>query len=44
VNGEVVNIPSFQLKPGDIVSLRDKSKDNTSITSAVRGRNLSLPG
>src|SRR5215217_5883753 len=39
VNGEVVNIPSFQLKPGDIVGLREKAKDNTAITSHVRGRN-----
>ena len=42
VNGEVVNIPSFQLKPGDIVSLKDKSKDNTAVTSQIRGRNTKL--
>src|SRR3954467_368545 len=28
VNGAVVNIPSYQLKPGDMVSIKDKSKDN----------------
>jgi small subunit ribosomal protein S4 len=39
VNGQVVNVPSFQLKPGDIVSLKDKSKDNTAVTSQIRGRN-----
>ena len=39
VNGEVVNVPSFQLKPGDTVALKDKSKDNTSVTSQVRGKN-----
>jgi small subunit ribosomal protein S4 len=39
VNGEVVNIPSFQLKPGDIITLKEKSKDNTAITSQVRGKN-----
>ncbi|HEY1113985.1 MAG TPA: 30S ribosomal protein S4 [Chitinophagaceae bacterium] len=39
VNGQVVNIPSFQLKPGDVVSLKEKSKDNTAVTSQVRGRN-----
>jgi small subunit ribosomal protein S4 len=39
VNGEVVNVPSFQLKPGDVVSLKEKSKDNTAVTSQVRGRN-----
>jgi len=39
VNGEVVNVPSFQLKPGDVVALKDKAKDNTSVTSQIRGRN-----
>lgn len=39
VNGQVVNIPSFQLQPGDIVALKDKSKDNSAITSQVRGKN-----
>lgn len=39
VNGEVVNIPSFQLQPGDIVSLKDKSKDNSAVTSQIRGKN-----
>ncbi len=39
VNGEVVNVPSFQLKPGDIVGLKDKSKDNSSVTSQIRGKN-----
>jgi len=39
VNGQVVNVPSFQLKPGDIVSLKEKSKDNTAVTSQIRGRN-----
>ncbi len=39
VNGEVVNIPSFQLKPGDIVSLKEKDKANESLTGAIRGKN-----
>ncbi len=39
VNGDVVNVPSYQLKPGDIVSLKDKSKDNTAVTSQMRGKN-----
>lgn len=39
VNGVVVNIPSFQLKPGDIVSIKEKDKANTSITSQFRGKN-----
>jgi small subunit ribosomal protein S4 len=39
VNGEVVNIPSFQLKPGDTVSLKAKDKANESLTGAMRGKN-----
>ncbi|HNP20430.1 MAG TPA: 30S ribosomal protein S4 [Panacibacter sp.] len=39
VNGEVVNIPSFQLKPGDIVGLKEKTGANSSITSGIRGKN-----
>jgi small subunit ribosomal protein S4 len=39
VNGEVVNVPSFQLKPGDIVSLKEKSKDSTAVTSQMRSKN-----
>lgn len=27
VNGQVVNIPSFQVKPGDVVTVRPKSRD-----------------
>lgn len=39
VNGYVVNVPSYQLKPGDIISLKDKSKDNTSVTGLAKGKN-----
>jgi small subunit ribosomal protein S4 len=39
VNGEVVNVPSFSLKPGDIIGLKEKSKGNTSVTSQIRGKN-----
>src|SRR5689334_4145359 len=39
VNGDVVNIPSFQLNPGDIVTIKEGSKERTSITSVVRGKN-----
>ena len=39
VNGSVVNIPSYELKPGDIVGLKDKSKDNAAVTGQMRGRN-----
>jgi len=39
VNDQVVNIPSYQLKPGDIISIKEKDKANTSITSQFRGKN-----
>jgi len=39
VNGEVVNIPSYQLKPGDTIALKDKSDANSSLTSMIRGKN-----
>lgn len=38
VNGEVVNIPSYQLKPGDKVGLKEKSAHNSSVTSQIRGK------
>lgn len=39
VNGEVVNVPSFQLRPGDVITIKEGSKGRTSITSQVRGKN-----
>ena len=39
VNGEVVNVPSFQLKAGDIISLKEKDRGNASITGSMRGKN-----
>jgi small subunit ribosomal protein S4 len=39
VNGEVVNIPSYQLNPGDVVGYKPKSQHNTAITSQSRGKN-----
>ena len=39
VNGGVVNVPSFQLKAGDVIGLKDKSRENTAVTSQVRGKN-----
>jgi len=39
VNGDVLNIPSSRLKPGDIIGLKDKSVANSSVTSHIRGKN-----
>lgn len=35
VNGEVVNIPSYQLKPGDVVGVREKSKSLEAIERSL---------
>jgi small subunit ribosomal protein S4 len=35
VNGDVVNIPSFSLKPGDLVEVREKSKSLEAITNSL---------
>lgn len=39
VNDVVVNIPSFQLKPGDVVSIAIKSKESENIKSMMRPKN-----
>ncbi len=36
VNGEVVNIPSYSLKPSDIVGVREKSKSLEAITDSLK--------
>ena len=38
LGGEVVNIPSFQLKPGDKVALRERSKNLDVVQQAMGGR------
>ena len=35
VNGELVNIPSYQLKAGDVVAVREKSKSLEAITRSL---------
>ncbi|USA44604.1 30S ribosomal protein S4 [Spongiibacter taiwanensis] len=35
VNGAVVNVPSYQVQPGDVVSIREKSKNQLRIQSAL---------
>jgi small subunit ribosomal protein S4 len=39
VNGDVVNIPSMIMRPGDIVGVREKSKSLEAITNSLSGRN-----
>jgi small subunit ribosomal protein S4 len=43
VNGSLVNIPSFQVKPGDVVSVREKSKSLEVITNALATSNKNYP-
>jgi small subunit ribosomal protein S4 len=39
VNGELVNIPSYTLKIGDVVGVREKSKSLEAITSSLTASN-----
>lgn len=39
VNGAIVNIPSYRLKPGDVVELKEKSKINTDLTALMHPKN-----
>ncbi len=37
VNGEIVNIASYIVKPGDVVAVREKSKSHEAIVNAMAG-------
>lgn len=37
VNGKSVNIPSYIVKPGDVVSVREKSRQKSRVVSALEG-------
>ena len=39
VNGEVVNIPSYQLREGDVIAVREKSKSLFVIEESLQNRN-----
>ncbi len=38
VNGELVNIPSYTLRAGDVIAVREKSKSLTTISESVASR------
>lgn len=38
VDGEIVNIPSYSLKPGQIVGVREKSKSLEAVTNSLAAR------
>ena len=39
VNGDVVNVPSYSLRPGDVVGVREKSKSLQTIQDALAASN-----
>ncbi|MGY8951805.1 MAG: 30S ribosomal protein S4 [Flavobacteriales bacterium] len=39
VNGGIVNIPSYHVRPGDVVGVREKSKGMEAIRSSIAGSN-----
>lgn len=41
VNNKIVNIASYQLKPGDVVGIREKSKSLEVIVDSLHGKNVS---
>ena len=42
VNGNVVNIPSYLLRTGDIVGVREKSKSLEMVTESLEGRRVAV--
>jgi len=45
VNGEPVNIPSFQIKPGDVVAVREQSKKQVRVQEALQlAAQIGFPG
>jgi len=38
VNGNLVNVPSFAVRPGDVISIREKSKSLEMVTNALESR------
>jgi len=35
VNGDIINIPSYQVSPGDVISVRSKAKEQLRIKAAI---------
>jgi small subunit ribosomal protein S4 len=45
VNGQPVNIPSYSVKAGDVVSVREKAKKQTRVQEAVKlAESIGMPG
>ena len=43
VNGKVVNIPSYEVRPGDLIAVRERSKSLEVITNSLTGRSNQYP-
>lgn len=43
VNGKVVNVPSFTLRAGDMIGVRERSKSSQVIQDSLNGRALRYP-
>ena len=37
VNGDIVNVPSYHVKPGDVISVREKSRSLETVVNSVDG-------
>ncbi|MGM1428716.1 30S ribosomal protein S4 [Sphingobacterium lactis] len=40
VNGEVVNIPSYSIRPGDVIAVRERSQSLEAVVNSVAGRKI----
>jgi len=43
VNGKVVNIPSYEVRPGDIIAVRERSRSLETILNSVASRSNQYP-
>ena len=43
VNGKIVNIPSYRLKPGDVVEIKDSSKQLQIVQEAAQSSDKGIP-
>ena len=43
VNGKRVNIPSYRVKEGDVIEVREKSKQNVAVLEAVQLAERDVP-
>jgi small subunit ribosomal protein S4 len=39
VNGDISNVPSHQLRPGDVIGIKESTQGNASLTAAIKGKN-----